>query len=156
MLELPESARDQSNMVWWADKPHAWKMATENAVPAEEGMQRFKAWIDSLPHSSLELAYWGGHDRDDLLFLVWYWQCFVKVDMRGISFPFKKEKDINIRTYAKNLMKDGVRYHDYMIGCCMALGLSPHPQTHVADEDAARQGEILFSLRRYESFITRK
>jgi hypothetical protein len=150
MLELPESVRDYSNMRWWDEHPIAWHRATENAVPAEIGMMQFKKWIDSLPYVSLQLAYWGGQDRDDLLFLVWYWQSFVKVSFRGASFPFRKEQDINIKVEARRILKDMVKYHDFMIGSCFALGLSTAPQTHVADEDAERQGNILFALRRFE------
>lgn len=54
---LPEAGEDPITRRWFRNFPEAWTAATANPQPAEEAMQRYAAWVRTLPGQPVFAAH---------------------------------------------------------------------------------------------------
>jgi hypothetical protein len=96
---LPGAAADPKTAAWWQTQPEAWAACRTNLEAPEAAMQRYVAWIKTLPGRPVFVAYPAGFD---FLFVYWY-----LIRFTGAS-PFSHSA-LDIKSYAMAMLKTGYR-----------------------------------------------
>lgn len=134
---LPGAKADLKTAEWWKTQPDAWKAARTNPVEPEDAMQRYLAWVESLPGKPVFVAY---PLLFDMMFVYWYLIRFC-----GRS-PFS-HSGIDIKTMAYAAM-GSASYRGAGKENMPKHWMPPAaPHTHVAVEDAREQGKLFFNIR---------
>lgn len=133
---LPGAKPDPVTTAWWATQPEAWAACRQNLEAPQTAMQRYLAWIKSLPGRPVFVAY---PSAFDFPFVNWYLMAFAGENPFGYSV-------IDIKTYAMAVMRQPYR-------CCgkqamPASWFDPAPHTHVALDDAIEQGRLFCNMLR--------
>ncbi len=131
---LPDASGHPDTMAWWASQPKAWAACRTDCEAPEAAMQRYVAWIRSLPGKPVFVGYPAGYD---FLFVYWYLMRFV-----GES-PFSHSA-LDIKTFAMALMKS-----DYRAATKRNMPkrwFDKLPHTHVALDDAIEQGALFCNM----------
>ncbi|OLP19189.1 exonuclease [Leptolyngbya sp. 'hensonii'] len=121
-------------MAWWESQPEAWAACRQNLEEPEAAMQRYVAWIKSLPGKPVFVGYPVGFD---FLFVYWYLIQFV-----GES-PFSFSA-IDIKTYAMAMLK--TEYRQTAKRTMPQRWFDPFPHTHIALDDAIEQGALFCNM----------
>ena len=143
MHELPGATQDKETMRdFWDDHPMSWNATFPGRVPASDGMNNFRLWLNSL---SGKPKLMGWPIRVDHLWFSLYWWKFLKTN------PPYGWDGIDIKTYAMVVL--GLkRYSDVdMVETAKLLGMNLIELPHIPDQDAAIQAEIFFRLRAYKA-----
>lgn len=131
---LPDASGHPDTMAWWATQPTAWAACRTDCEAPEPAMQRYVAWIRTLPGKPVFVGYPAGYD---FLFVYWYLMRFV-----GES-PFSHSA-LDIKTFAMALMKS-----DYRAATKRNMPkrwFDKLPHTHVALDDAIEQGALFCNM----------
>ena len=131
---LPDASGHPDTMNWWATQPKAWAACRADCEAPEAAMQRYVAWIRTLPGKPVFVGYPAGYD---FLFVYWYLMRFV-----GES-PFSHSA-LDIKTFAMALMKS-----DYRTATKRNMPkrwFDKLPHTHVALDDAIEQGALFCNM----------
>ena len=134
---LPGAAAHPKTAEWWAGQPEAWAACRSDLEPPEPAMQRYVAWIKTLPGRPVFVAYPAGFD---FLFVYWYLMRFA-----GES-PFSHSA-LDIKSYAMAVLKTG--YRDSTKRNMPRQWFDKLPHTHVALDDAIEQGAMFCNMLRY-------
>lgn len=134
---LPGAAAHPKTAEWWAGQPEAWAACRSNLETPEAAMQRYVAWIRTLPGKPVFVAYPAGFD---FLFVYWYLIRFV-----GES-PFSHSA-LDIKSYAMAMLKTG--YRDSTKRNMPRQWFDKLPHTHVALDDAIEQGALFCNMLRH-------
>lgn len=131
---LPGAVPDPRTAAWWASQPQAWSACRHHAEPPQLAMQRYLAWIKSLPGKPVFVAY---PSAFDFPFVYWYLLEFAGENPFGYSA-------IDIKTYAMALLRKPYR-------ACGKQSMPPGwfdlvPHTHVAIDDAIEQGRLFCNM----------
>jgi hypothetical protein len=125
---------DPKTAAWWATNPDAWAACRQNLETPETAMQRYVAWLKTLPGKPVFVGYPAGFD---FLFVYWY-----LIRFTGES-PFSFSA-LDIKTYAMALLKG-----DYRNSTKRGMPkhwFDPHPHTHIALDDAIEQGALFCNM----------
>lgn len=139
LTPLPFAEEDLETMRWWGSQPKAWAECQKNQEDPEMTMYRFSRWIKGLPGTPVIVGY---PVVFDFMFVYWYLIYFIGESPFGYGA-------LDIKSYAVGLT--GGRFHDFhksaldqwMDGVDTAEDLS-----HIAVEDAIRQGKIFMNMRK--------
>ncbi len=131
---LPDATSHPRNMAWWAEHPEAWAAARTNLQPPEQAMQAYHAWLVTLPHKPIFVAYPAAFD---FMFVYWY-----LITLVGES-PFEHSA-LDIRSYAMAFMKRS--YSESGKRHMPQAWFDEMPLTHVALDDAIHQGKLFCNL----------
>ena len=131
---LEGAAPDPKTAAWWATQPAAWAACREDLEAPAAAMNRYVAWIATLPGKPVFVAYPAGFD---FLFVYWYLMRFV-----GES-PFSHSA-LDMKTYAMALLKKG--YRDSTKRNMPKSWFDPLPHSHVALDDAIEQGALFCNM----------
>ncbi|HEY9645850.1 MAG TPA: hypothetical protein V6C88_05745 [Chroococcidiopsis sp.] len=131
---LPEATSHPKTMTWWQTQPEAWALCRQQLQPPEVAMQRYSAWLKSLPGKPVFVAYPAAFD---FMFVHWYLMRFTGED------PFSHSA-LDIKTYAMAMLKKPYRK-------TTKDNMPPHwfddlPHTHVALDDAIAAGALFCNM----------
>ena len=138
LKELPGSTRDPETMIWWSEHSEAWELATQNSLNAGEAMQKFAAWLETLPGIP-KLAGWPL--PVDFMFIYWYYTRFIgkpPFGYDGIDIKSYAMAKLNVSGITK-ISRDKARE---------AIGIPIKEFSHEPVDDALQQAEIYFGLKR--------
>jgi len=132
----PNAEADPKTAAWWATQPEAWAACRQNLESASAAMQRYLAWLKSLPGKPVFVAY---PSSFDFPFVYWYLMEFTGENPFGYSA-------IDIKTYAMALLRRPYR-------ACGKRSMPAEwfdgvPHTHVALDDAIEQGRLFCNMLR--------
>ena len=133
---LPGATPDPTTAAWWATQPEAWAACRQDTESPRIVMERYVAWLRSLPGRPVFVAY---PSAFDFPFVYWYLMEFVGENPFGYSV-------IDIKTYAMALLRQPYR-------ACGKQAMPPDwfdavPHTHVAVDDAIEQGRLFCNMLR--------
>ena len=131
---LPGAVPDPTTVAWWATQPQAWTACRQNTESPRVVMERYLAWLRSLPGRPVFVAY---PSAFDFPFVYWYLTEFVGENPFGYSV-------IDIKTYAMALLRQ-----PYRVCGKQAMPpdwFDPAPHTHVAIDDAIEQGRLFCNM----------
>lgn len=131
---LPGAAADPKTAAWWQTQPEAWAACRTNLEAPEAAMQRYVAWIKTLPGRPVFVAYPAGFD---FLFVYWY-----LIRFTGAS-PFSHSA-LDIKSYAMAMLKMG--YRDSTKRNMPRKWFDALPHNHVALDDAIEQGALFCNM----------
>jgi DNA polymerase III alpha subunit (gram-positive type) len=131
---LPEAQGHPQTMEWWATQPEAWQACRANLQTPEDAMQKYLAWLKSLPGKPVFVAY---PVAFDFMFVYWY-----LIRFTGES-PFSHSA-LDIKTLAMALLKKG--YRDSAKRNMPKRWFDKLPHTHVALDDAIGQGALFCNM----------
>lgn len=131
---LPGAAADPKTAAWWQTQPEAWAACRTNLEAPEAAMQRYVAWIKTLPGRPVFVAYPAGFD---FLFVYWY-----LIRFTGAS-PFSHSA-LDIKSYAMAMLKTG--YRDSTKRNMPTKWFDALPHNHVALDDAIEQGALFCNM----------
>jgi len=133
---LPDATAHPRTMAWWAGHPQAWAACRMNPEPPAAAMQRYLAWLKSLPGRTVFVGYPASFD---FLFVYWY-----LIRFTGES-PFTVSA-LDIKSYAMAMLKTS--YCQSNKPHMPAHWFDPVPHTHVALDDAIEQGLLFCNMLR--------
>ncbi|HEX8955823.1 MAG TPA: exonuclease [Burkholderiaceae bacterium] len=133
---LPGATADPKTAAWWASQPEAWAACRKNLETPEAAMQRYVAWINTLPGRPVFVAYPAGFD---FLFVYWY-----LIRFTGAS-PFSHSA-LDIKSYAMAMLKTG--YRDSTKRNMPKRWFDALQHNHVALDDAIEQGALFCNMLR--------
>jgi hypothetical protein len=128
---------------WWKTQPEAWAACRTNLEEPEAAMQRYVAWIRSLPGKPVFVAYPAGFD---FLFVYWYLMRFV-----GES-PFSHSA-LDVKSFAMAVLKTD--YRDSTKRNMPRRWFDKLPHTHVALDDAVEQGALFCNMLKESRAVSR-
>ncbi|NHZ66231.1 exonuclease [Massilia genomosp. 1] len=131
---LPEAAAHPATAAWWLTQPEAWAACRANLEAPQAAMQRYLAWVKSLPGKPVFVAFPAGFD---FLFVYWY-----LIRFAGES-PFSHSA-LDIKSYAMAVLKRP--YRDSTKRNMPEHWFDPLPHTHVALDDAIEQGAMFCNM----------
>jgi hypothetical protein len=131
---LPGAQADRGTMAWWKNHPEAWQATRTNLEEPSAAMQRYVAWLKTLPGRPVFVAYPAGFD---FLFVYWY-----LIRFTGES-PFSFSA-LDLKTYAMALLKTD--YREATKRNMPRRWFDPLPHTHVALDDALEQGAMFCNM----------
>ncbi len=131
---LPEATTNPETMAWWATQPEAWAAHRQNLEEPAAAMQRYLAWIKTLPGKPVFVSY---PVASDFMFVYWYLVRFTGEQ------PFSHSA-LDIKTYAMALM--GTPYRASVKRNMPRRWFDPMPHTHVALDDAIEQGALFCNM----------
>lgn len=131
---LPEAAAHPDTAAWWLTQPEAWAACRSDLETPLAAMQRYLAWVKSLPGKPVFVAYPAGFD---FLFVYWY-----LIRFTGES-PFSHSA-LDIKSYAMAVLKRG--YRDSTKRNMPGSWFDPLPHSHVALDDAIEQGALFCNM----------
>lgn len=135
---LEGSSPDPSTMTeFWDKNPDAWAAARKDPQPPKLAMERYAAWLRSLPGKPIFVGYPATFDQS---FIHWYMIHFTGSDPFGFS-------GLDVKSYAMAVLKKPFRE---TIKRNMPKSWFPEgrPHTHVALDDAIEQGELFMNILR--------
>jgi hypothetical protein len=135
---LPGASANAVTAAWWATRPEAWAACRKAPEDPAAAMQRYVAWLDSLPGAPVFVGY---PVTFDFMFVYWYLMRFVG------SSPFSHSA-LDIKTLAMALM--GSPYRESTKKHMPRRWFPKRQHTHVALDDAIEQG-LLFCAMLKES-----
>lgn len=133
---LPDAAAHPDTAAWWATQPEAWKQCRRSLETPEIALQRYLAWLRTLPGKPVFVAYPAGFD---FLFVYWY-----LIRFTGES-PFGHSA-LDIKSYAMAVLKCG--YRDSTKRNMPKHWFDPAQHSHVALDDAREQGLLFCNMLR--------
>lgn len=133
---LPGASAHPRTAEWWATQPEAWAACRTNPERPEWAMQRYVAWIRSIPGKPVFVAYPAGFD---FLFVYWYLMRFVGESPFGHSA-------LDIKTFAMALLKQ--EYRASVKRNMPKQWFDPFPHSHIALDDAIEQGALFCNMLR--------
>jgi hypothetical protein len=125
---------DPDTMEWWSKKPDAWNAHRQNLEAPQDAMQRYLAWIKSLPGKPVFVGYPAGFD---FLFIYWY-----LIRFTGES-PFSFSA-LDIKSYAMAVLK--TEFKKTVKGKMPRHWFEKQPHTHIALDDAIEQGLLFCNI----------
>jgi hypothetical protein len=131
---LPGAAADPKTAAWWQTQPEAWAACRTNLEAPQAAMQRYVAWVNTLPGRPVFVAYPAGFD---FLFVYWY-----LIRFTGAS-PFSHSA-LDVKTYAMAMLKMG--YRDSTKRNMPKRWFDALPHNHVALDDAIEQGALFCNM----------
>jgi hypothetical protein len=131
---LPEAAPHPATAAWWLTQPEAWAACRLNLETPLAAMERYLAWVTSLPGKPVFVAYPAGFD---FLFVYWY-----LIRFTGES-PFSHSA-LDIKSYAMAVLKRP--YRDSTKRNMPERWFDPLPHSHVALDDAIEQGALFCNM----------
>jgi hypothetical protein len=131
---LPGASADPKTAAWWATQPEAWAACRRDLETPERAMQRYVAWINTLPGRPVFVAYPAGFD---FLFVYWYLIRFTG------SSPFSHSA-LDIKSFAMAVMK--TNYRDSTKRAMPETWFDKLPHTHIALDDAIEQGALFCNM----------
>jgi hypothetical protein len=131
---LPGASGHPETMAWWATQPEAWAACRSDLQAPEQAMNRYVAWLKTLPGKPVFVAYPAGYD---FLFVYWY-----LIRFTGES-PFSHSA-LDIKSYAMAVLKQ--EYRATVKRTMPRRWFDPHPHTHVALDDALEQGALFCNM----------
>ena len=130
------ASQDPGTMEWWATQPAAWAASTEGAIPAEQAMEEFAAWVRTLPGP---LVFVGFPVTYDFMFVYWYYVRFVwskpPWSHSGLDIKTLTSERLNLdfkEATKRNMPKNWFR--------------NAPKHTHDALDDARGQGVLLMNI----------
>jgi len=131
---LDGAVADPNTEKWWATQAEAWEYCRSNPQEPEEAMNRYVAWIASLPGKPVFVGYPVSYD---FMFVYWYLMKFV-----GRS-PFSHSA-LDVKTLAMIAMKSdfGKATKEFM----PKKWFDELPHTHKALDDAISQGALFCNI----------
>jgi hypothetical protein len=121
-------------MAWWLNHLEAWQATRTSLEEPGAAMQRYVAWLKTLPGRPVFVAYPAGFD---FLFVYWY-----LIRFAGES-PFSFSA-LDLKTYAMALLKK--EYREATKRNMPRRWFDPLPHTHVALDDALEQGAMFCNM----------
>ncbi|MFZ6653878.1 exonuclease [Undibacterium sp. TJN19] len=134
LATLPGASADPRTAAWWQTQPEAWEACRSNQEDPAAAMQRYVAWVKTLPGRPVFVAYPAGFD---FLFVYWY-----LIRFAGES-PFSHSA-LDMKTFAMALLKTD--YRDSTKRHMPKQWFDPMPHTHVALDDAIEQGALFCNM----------
>ncbi|TRZ56800.1 MAG: exonuclease [Rhodocyclaceae bacterium] len=134
LATLPDATPDPNTSAWWATQPTAWAACRQNLESPSAAMQRYLAWLKSLPGKPVFVAY---PSAFDFPFVYWYLLEFTAENPFGYSA-------IDIKTYAMALLRRPYRASGKR--AMPAEWFDPVAHTHVALDDAIEQGRLFCNM----------
>ncbi|HCF57639.1 MAG TPA: exonuclease [Myxococcales bacterium] len=131
---LPGAGQHPATMAWWKGHPEAWEACRKEPQPPGASMQRYAAWVHSLPGKPVFVGYPASFD---FAFVHWYLVRFTGKN------PFTHSA-LDIRTYAMALMRVDFRLATKRN--MPARWFDRHPHTHRALDDAIEQGALFCNM----------
>ena len=131
---LPDARGDPSTMAWWQQHPEAWAATRTDLEEPAEAMDRYVAWIRTLPGRPVFVAYPAGFD---FLFVYWY-----LIRFTGAS-PFSFSA-LDVKTYAMALLR--TEYRESVKRNMPKRWFDKLPHSHVALDDALEQGALFCNM----------
>ena len=131
---LPDARGDPSTMAWWQQHPEAWAATRTDLEEPAEAMDRYVAWIRTLPGRPVFVAYPAGFD---FLFVYWY-----LIRFTGAS-PFSFSA-LDVKTYAMALLR--TEYRESVKRNMRKRWFDKLPHSHVALDDALEQGALFCNM----------
>ena len=133
---LHEATGHPKTMAWWKQFPEAWAKNRENLETPNGAMQRYVAWLESLPGRPVFVGYPASFD---FMFVCWYLARYAG------SYPFGFAA-LDVKSYAMAML--GKRFHDTTKDNLPREWFTESPHTHVALEDALEQGGLFCNMLR--------
>lgn len=131
---LPDATTNPETMAWWATQPDAWAACRQDLEDPAAAMQRYLAWIKTLPGKPVFVSY---PVAFDFMFIHWYLMRFTGEQ------PFSHSA-LDIKTYAMALM--GTPYRASVKRNMPRRWFDPIRHTHVALDDAIEQGALFCNM----------
>lgn len=131
---LPGAASDPHTMAWWRSQPAAWEACRQNIEAPQVAMERYVAWLKSLPGKPVFVAYPAGFD---FTFVYWYLIRFV-----GES-PFSHTA-LDIKTFAMAMLR--TQFRETTKRAMPRSWFDHRRHSHLALEDAIEQGELFCNM----------
>jgi hypothetical protein len=133
---LPDAAPHPATAAWWATQPDAWAACRQNPEAPAAAMQRYVAWLRTLPGTPVFVAYPAGFD---FLFVYWYLMRFVGESPFGhAALDMKSFAMAVLRREFRAASKRNMPRHWF----------DAFPHTHVALDDAIEQGALFCNMLR--------
>lgn len=145
MHEQEGALRDKPTMDWWEKHPVAWSAATHDPCAPRDGMRKIAAWFQSFAQRG-PVCVVGWRLPIDHEFLAFYWSHYLRK-----TYPYKFDAE-DIYTVAKKLSAEGglqFQARDLLWSWRVHLGLDSAAPSHIAEDDAFRQGVLYFALSEY-------
>jgi len=133
---LPGATAHPETQAWWETQPVAWAACRTDPQPPELAMERYIAWIESLPGKPVFVGYPAGFD---FLFVYWYLIRFAGRSPYGFSA-------LDIKSYAMAVMRKP--YRRSVKRNMPRSWFDPIPHTHIALDDALGQGALFCNILR--------
>lgn len=133
---LPDASAHPKTAAWWATQPEAWAACRKDLETPAAAMQRYVAWLKSLPGRLVFVAYPAGFD---FVFVYWYLMRFA-----GES-PFSHSA-LDMKSFAMAHLKADFR--DITKRTLPARWFDDLPHTHIALDDAIEQGALFCNMLR--------
>lgn len=131
---LPGAMGHPETMEWWARNQAAFDATRTDLEAPEQAMQRYVAWLRTLPGRPVFVAYPAGFD---FMFVYWY-----LIRFAGES-PFSFSA-LDMKTYAMALLKKP--YREAVKKNMPPRWFDPLPHTHLALDDAIEQGALFCNM----------
>lgn len=119
---------------WWKQFPEAYAACRVNPEPPETAMQRYAAWVRSLPGKPVFVGYPASFD---FMWVTWYLLRFAN----DAPFGFAA---LDIRSYAMAMLD--TPFTDTVKDRLPREWFDPLPHTHVALDDALEQGALFCNM----------
>lgn len=134
-LELLQHASGHPDtMKWWAENARAWEACRKDLEEPAHAMQRYRAFLESLPGTPVFVAYPAGFD---FTFVYWYLVRFTG------SSPFSFSA-LDMKTFAMVLL--GTGYREATKRHMPARWFDDLPHSHIALDDAIEQGALFVNM----------
>jgi hypothetical protein len=133
---LPGASADPRAADWWKSQPEAWESCRAGALPPEEVMREYLAWLKSLPGRPVFVGFPASYD---FMFVYWY-----LIRFTGES-PFSHSA-LDIKTLAMVALRRP--YRDATKRNMPKRWFEEVPHTHIALDDAIEQGGLFFNILR--------
>src|SRR5215469_1702843 len=124
---LAGATADPKTTAWWSKNPDAWAACRQNLEAPQAAMQRYVAWLKSLPGKPVFVGYPAGFD---FLFVYWYLIRFAGESPFSFSAP-------DIKTFAMATL--GTTYRETVKRNMPKDWFDNLPHTHQALDDAKQQ-----------------
>lgn len=142
-LKLLDGARpDPETQKFWEDHPEAYTITRMGAIHPSQAMQEYVAWIKAQCKKYNATPVFAAHPAGfDFLFIYWYLIYFTEnspfsfsaLDIKTAAWALAEAK-VGYRSVNKNFLK---RHYPTNVA-----------HTHIAEDDALEQGEILGGILR--------
>lgn len=132
---LPGAVPDpDTKREFWDKNPEAWAACRENPQPIRETLEKYVAWVKSLPGKPVFVGYPVSFDH---MFVYWYLLKY------GFKSPWRFNA-IDVRSFAMSTLK--CSFQNSGKGGYPAEWIPTAPHTHVALDDAIEQGLIFMNM----------
>lgn len=146
LLALPGHQADAGTLAWWHSDPKAWSALQLGAVPAQQAMDSFAAWVRPFGPAAV---FVGSPLIFDGAWVDWYLRRFLQIRLlRALRTEATLFAGGGLDLPSFVMGRTGLSYRQCTEKDFPEGWLGPHPHSHVALDDAEGYAHLLRRLLR--------